>query len=289
MFLDISKAFDKVWHKGLIFKLKQNGISGNLLSTPTDFLTLRKQRVVLNGQLSAWSNIESGVPQGSILGPLLFLIYINDLSEGLTTNAKLFADDVLLFSVVDNINLSATNLNSDLSKINAWTNQWKMTFNPDPNKQAQEVIFSPKIRKTSHPPLTFNNNSVKQVQFQKHLGDYLDSRLNFREHLQNMFNKINKTISLFRKLQNNLPRAPLITICKYFIRSHLDYGDVLYEQTFDNSLHERLESIQYNAAFAITGAIRGSSREKLYQELGFESLQQRWWYRKLCLPSTSLN
>ena len=97
VFLDMSKAFDKVWHKGLIFKLKQNSISGNLLSTLTDFLTFRKQRVVLNGQLSSWCNIESGVPQGSILGPLLFLIYINDLSEGLTTNAKLFADNVLLF------------------------------------------------------------------------------------------------------------------------------------------------------------------------------------------------
>ena len=103
--------------------------------------------MVLNGQLSSWSNIESGVPQGSILGPLLFLIYINDLSEGLTANAKLFADVVSLFSVVDNINLSATNLNSDLSKINAWANHWKMTFNPDPNKQTQEVIFSRKIRK----------------------------------------------------------------------------------------------------------------------------------------------
>ena len=93
----MSKAFDKVWHKGLIFKLKQNGISGNLLSVLTDFLKLRKQRVVLNVQLSSWSNIESGVPQGPVLGPLLFLIYINDLSEGLTTNIRLFADDVSLF------------------------------------------------------------------------------------------------------------------------------------------------------------------------------------------------
>ena len=203
-------------------------------------MTLRKQRVVLNGQLSSWSNIESGVTQGSILGPLLFLIYINDLSEGLATNTKLFADDVSLFSVVDNINLSANNLNSDLSKINAWANQWKMTFNCDPNKQAQEVIFSSKIRKTSHPPLIFNNYSVKQVQFQKHLGVYLDSRLDFREHLQAMFNKINKTISLLRKLQNDLPRAPLITIYKSFIRPHLDYGDILYDQTFNNAFHERL-------------------------------------------------
>ena len=104
------------------------------------------------------------------------MIYINDLSEGLTTNAMLFEDDISLFSVVDNNNLSATVLNSDLSKINAWASQWKMTFNPDPNKQAQEVIFSRKIKKTSQPPLNFNNNSVKQVQFQKHLRVYLDDR-----------------------------------------------------------------------------------------------------------------
>ena len=87
-----------------------------------------------------------------------------------------------------------------------------------------------------------------------------------------MFNKINKTISLLRKFQNNLPRAPLITIYKSFIRPHFDYRNILYDQTFNNSFHERLESIQYNAALAITGATRGSSREKLNQELGFESL-----------------
>ena len=161
MFLNMPKAFSKVWHKGLIFKLKQNGIWGNLSSTLTDFLEVRKQRVVLNGQLSSWPNIETGVPQGSILGPLLFSIYINDLSDGLTTNVRLFADDVSLFFVVDNINLSATNFNSDLTKINDWANQWKMTFNLDPNKQAQEVIFSGKINKITHPPLNFKNNSVQ--------------------------------------------------------------------------------------------------------------------------------
>ena len=140
--------------------------------------------MVSNGQLS---NIESGLPQGSILGPLLFLIYINDLSEGLTTNVRLFADDISLFPVVDNKNVSATSLNSDLSKINASAGQWKMTFNSDRNKQAQKIIFSRKIKKTSHPPLNFNNNSVKQVQFQKHLDVYLYDKLNFREHLRNIF------------------------------------------------------------------------------------------------------
>ena len=93
VFLDISKAFDKVWHEGLIFKLKQNGISGDLLQILSDFLSNRKQRVVRNGQNSSWTNVQAGVPQGSILGPFLFLIYINDLPDNLFSNVKLFPDD----------------------------------------------------------------------------------------------------------------------------------------------------------------------------------------------------
>ena len=114
------------------------------------------------------------------------------------------------------------------------------------------------------------------------MGVYLDGKLDFREHLQNMFKKINKTISLLHKLQNKLPRALLVTIYKSYVRPHLGYRDILYDQGFNNSFDERLQSIQRNAALAITGTIRGSSREKPYQELGFESLQQRRWYRKLC-------
>ena len=119
------------------------------------------------------------------------------------------------------------------------------------------------------------------MQFQKHLGVYLYNRLDFREHFRNIFKMVNRIISLLCKLQNILPRAPLETIYKSFIRPHLDYGHILYDQMFNNSFHEKLESIQYNAALAITGAIRGNSGEKLYQELDFESLQQRRWYRKL--------
>ena len=99
VFLNISKAFDKVWHDGIIYKLTQNGISGNLLKLLEDFLKERKQRVVLNGQVSTWKNINAGVPQDPIINPLLFLIYINDLTEDLTTNVKLFADNTSLFSV----------------------------------------------------------------------------------------------------------------------------------------------------------------------------------------------
>ena len=120
IFLDTSQAFDPVWHNGLIFKLKQNGVSDKILNIITDFLSFRKQRVVLNGQASPWVSIEAIVPQGSILGPLLFLIYINDLSDDLSTTAKLFADDTSLFSIVQNANTSANHLDSDLSKISSW-------------------------------------------------------------------------------------------------------------------------------------------------------------------------
>ena len=145
--LDISKAFNKVWHQGLLHKLKQNGISGKLFGIIIDFLNFRKQRVVLNGQYSSWTSIEAREPQGSILGLLLFFIYINDLSDDLTTNVMLFADDTSLFSILHNMNTSTTNLNNDLNKIKNWAIQWKMNFNLDPSKQAQEVYFQESFKR----------------------------------------------------------------------------------------------------------------------------------------------
>ena len=116
VFHDISKAFDKVWHQGLHYKLRQNGISGELSHILTDFLDNRTQRVILNGQYSSWAKVEAGVPQGSILGPLLFLIYINDLSDNLASNPKLFVDDTSLISVVKNVDASNIDLNNGLKK-----------------------------------------------------------------------------------------------------------------------------------------------------------------------------
>ena len=226
VFLDTSKAFDKVWHDGIIFKLKQNVISGNLLNLLSNFLRNRKQRVVLNGQTSSWADVNAGVPQGSILGPLLFLIYVNDLADGLSSNAKLFPDDTSLFSVVHDANTTAKELNNDLVKINRWAYQCKMSFNPDPSKQAQEVIFSRKTKKEYHPPLAFNNNNVLETNSQKYLGVVLDNHLSFEDHLKMILNKVNKTIWLLCKLQNILPRSALLTIYKSFIRPHLDYSDI---------------------------------------------------------------
>ena len=110
----------------------------------------------------------------------------------------------------------------------------------------------------------------------------LDTKLDFQEHLKDKLSKISKAIGLLRKLRKLLTRPPLLTIYKSFIRPHIDYGDIIYDKAYNSSFHQNLEKIQYNSTLAITGAIRGTSKEKLYQELGLESLEKRRWYRKLC-------
>ena len=278
-FLDISKAFDRVWHEGLIYKIKCMEVKGDLLALIESFLLKRQQRVVLNGQESEWLTIKAGVPQGSILGTLLF--FINDLSDNLESNVKLFADDTSMFSVVrDPINTSQE-LNNDLHKVSLWAYKWKMSFNPDPSKQAQEVIFSRKINKVHPPPLLFNNSTIQQISSQKHLRIHLDEELTFK-HINEKINKTNKGTGIIRKLNNILPRSALLTIYRSFIRPHLGYGDVIYDQPENESFSSKTESLQYSASLAITGAIRGTSQKKLYQELGLESLRSRRWLRRMC-------
>ena len=142
---------------------------------------------------------------------------------------------------------------NDLYQINKWAFPWKISFNPDPSNQAQKIIFSRKILKNSHPLLRFNNSIVLQSPHQKHFGIFLDSQLTFEEDLKLITTMVNKIIGLLQKLQNILPR--------------LEYAEA-YNETF----HQKLESIQYTACLALSGAIRGLSRERLYQELGLESL-----------------
>ena len=157
-----------------------------------------------------------------------------------------------------------------------------MSFNPDPTKQAQEVIFSRKLKKPLHPSIKFNNVPVQNASSQKHLGLILDDKLNFKSHLREKCSKFNKGIGIIKKLQNTLPRQALLTIYKSFVRPHLDYGDIIYDQPYNDSFCQKLESYQYNAALAITGAIRGTSKTKIYNELGLESLRFRRYFRRLC-------
>ena len=241
VFLDISKAFDKVWHDGLLFKLQQNGVCGKILCLLKNYLSNRKQRVVLNGSSSSFHPIHSGVPQGSVLGPLLFLIYINDLEKDIKSKVKFFADDTMLFSIVHDPTASAAELNQDLEMISRWAYQWKMSFNPEPTKQALEVIFSQKRNKFHHPLLFFNGSLVSKVDVHKHLGLFLDSKLSFVHHINEKIKICKNITNILRYLSKYLPLDTLNQMYKLFIRPQLDYCDIIYHiphspNMFDSSI-----------------------------------------------------
>ena len=156
-----------------------------------------------------------------------------------------------------------------------------MQFNPDPNKQAQEVYFSKKSNNENSLPVTFNNAKVVTCSIHKHLGLLLDKRLSFNEHIQSKMNKCYKMIGIIKRLSANFPRHALLRIYKSFIRPHLDYGDSIYDKPHNESFKNKIENIQYKACIAITAAIQGTSREHVYHELGLVSLGDRRWCRKL--------
>ena len=199
----------QVWHDGLIFKMRQNGISGKLLKLFQNYLSNRKQRVILNGFSSDYSDIECGVPQGSVLGPLLFLIYINDLEKNVESNRKFVADDTMLFSIVNNPAISANELNHDLKVISQWA-------------------YLVKKRCPNHPSLFFNESVVPTVFEQKHLGLTLDSKLSFESHVNEKIIKAKKDIGIIKYLSKFFPFKTLDQIHKALVRSHLDYCDAIY-------------------------------------------------------------
>ena len=164
-----------------------------------------------------------------------------------------------------------------------------MSFNPDPNKQAVEVIFSHKLKPINHPVLIFNDSPVVSSTSQKHLGLILDSKLNFNDHLKEKISKANRGIGIIKRLYCDLPRKSLLNIYTSYIRPNLDYSDIIYDMPNNSLFLNRIESVQYNACLAITGAIRGTSKERLYQELGLEWLSDRRKCRRLIFFSKIVN
>ena len=223
----------------------------------------------------------AGVPQSSILGLLLFLIFINDIPTNLECNVKIFADDTYLFSLVRDPNESSAKLGRDLGKVAWWAYRWKMSFNPYRSKQAVEVHFPRRINHVDTPPVYINNLPVASSETHKHLGLLLDKRMAFDHHVEVTILRANKDIGLITSLRRYLQRNSLLTIYKAFIRPHLDYGQVVYDYPGNASSMQKLESVQYNASLAITGCFRGTSRDKLYFELGLENLADRPFYSRL--------
>ena len=207
------------------------------------------------------------------------------LKKKLKSNVKFFADDTMLYSVVYDPTSSASDLNHDLELISQWAFQWKMAFNPDPNKQANEILFSCKKKNVQHPVLFFNGSPVARVDDQKHLGLILHPSLSFVNHINEKMKKAKKNIGIIKHLNSFLPFHSLNQMYSALVRSHLDYCDVIYHippkmhpPPLGMSLHdhmEMIEKIQYQAALAVTGAWQGTSRVKLYEDLGWESLSDR--------------
>ena len=156
--------------------------------------------------------------------------------------------------------MTLLNLQNYLQKILDWSFKWKMLFNPDVTKQAQEVKFSRKSNKTDHPVVCFNKASVTKASCQKHPGMHLDEKVKFNTNIMDKIAKSNKGIGIIRKLAHLLIKESLITMYKSFVRPHIDYGDIIYDQSNNEHFCNMIERAQYNVALAITGAIKGKSQ-----------------------------
>ena len=256
VFCDISKAFDIVWHEGLLLKLKAAGITGSLLTWFRSYLTNRKQRVALPGVQSNWNYIRAGVPQGSILGPLLFLLFINGIVTDIGSNIRLFADDTSLYMIVDNSTATAEFLNLDLEKIIEWAKTWLVTFNP---LKTEALLISRKLIKPYLPPLHMDNQIIDEVDTHKHLGIYLSNDCSWHKHIDYV-------------KENYLT----------FIRPILEYGDIVWDNC---TLYEKqeLDKIQNEAARIVTGTTKLISIQTLYGEIKWETLETRRNKHKLVL------
>ena len=277
VFCDISKAFDRVWHFGLLYKLEAIGISGNLLTWFSSYLSHRRQRVVLPGASSDWAEVKAGVPQGSILGPLLFLIFINDIVNNINADIRLFADDTSLFITVDNPIVSADILNTDLLQISTWASKWKVNFNP---LKTETIIFSRKYNPPPHPTLQMVDTDIISVQHHKHLGVHLSHNLRWSHHIDYILSKAYLRLNVMRKLKFSIDRRSLETIYISFIRPLLEYSDIVFDSCTIQEKHE-LEKVQYEAARIVSGATKLISIDKLMTEVGWESLECRRKKHKL--------
>ena len=197
--LDFTKAFDKVPHKRLIHRLKYYGITGPISSWIESFLAERTQQVVINGSASKPIKVTSGVPQGTVLGPLLFLLYINDLPNNLTSNVRLFADDCLLYQPITSDN-DISLLQNDLIKLEEWQNTWLMKFNP--TKCFTMTLAS---RKPAPNIYTFCGQQLKSVQSHCYLGVQISNTLNWTAQCNSVARKAQQTLGVIRRNLNKCP------------------------------------------------------------------------------------
>ena len=229
------------------------------------YLKNRKQRVLVNNTKSSWLEITAGAPQGSVFGPLLFLIYINDICNSIESDLFLFADDCSLFQKVNsNRRKAAKILNRDLAKISKWCKNWLLALSPS---KSATTHFSRKNKILPYVPVLVNNTVIKQADSHKHLGIVLNKTLSWSDHINEITTKAMKRVYLPRLFKYKMSRSALHRCYLSFIHPLLEYGDVIFDNC-SQSDKNTLENIQYNALRLITGCKKGTSRQLLLEEAG---------------------
>lgn len=275
---DISKAFDRVWHIGLLTKLNAYGIRGKLHDWFNSYISDRKQSVFVNNTSSPLGHTNAGVPQGSVLGPLLFLIYVNDIADNLISLSRLFADDTSLsFSSLSPYTIEDI-MNTDLETISAWSKQWLITFNPQKTKA---MIFS-NAPLPDDIDIKFQDEEIEFVTYHKHLGITFDTDCKFHTHIETIVQSVSKRLNVLRKLKYTLNRNYLSRIYLTFIRPIMEYACELWSGCSQDD-SDKLDKLQMEAGRIVTGLPLFASKESIYFETGWEELSDRRRSRRLNL------
>ena len=281
VFLDVSKAFDKVYHTGLLHKLESFGISGCLLAWFKSYLSKRFQRVVLNGKHSDWKETNAGVPQGSILGPLLFLIFINDIVDDLNSEPFLYADDTSLMKPLKSNTCIAdvVDINKDIQNISDWADQWRVTFNA---AKTEYMIISKKTIRPQPLQIYFNDTQINQVRNHCHLGIWFSDTMSWEKHISETIKKTTIPVNLLKRMSRQVDRQTKLCIYTSYIRPLLEYNASIFSGNLSNDQIHTLEQVQRQALLSAVAAYRHTPQEKLLHEVGIEPLFIRRKYFGLC-------
>jgi len=270
--LDFSKAFDKVPKERLLMKLQAQGIKGSTLTWIRDFLSGRSQQVAVDGCLSTSAPVLSGVPQGSVLGPLLFLAYINDLPDAVHSTARLFADDTLLYRKIESI-ADTQVLQSDLASLENWEHDWQMSFNPSKCEVIHITTKTPRniIKTTYH----LHNQPLMISEAGKYLGIQITPKLSWNKHIDTTTKKANNTCAFLRR--NIRSCSPAIKEKAYMtlVRPIIEYAAVVWDPHTKSKI-DQIEMVQRRAArFVTNNYSRHSSVTAMLQKLQWDNLAQR--------------
>ena len=266
IYSDFQKAFDKVPHKRLLMKLAAHGIAGNVLKWIEDWLSNRKQRVVLNGCFSEWRDVISGVPQGSVLGPLLFIIYINDIDDCVAGKILKFADDTKIYHTVYS-DEDVSDLQSDLCNLVEWSNEWQMLFNADKCK-VMHMGFNNKQAKYD-----MNGIQLECVSEEKDLGVIISEDLKWDKQCSEAVKKANRMLGMIKRNFVDRSKDTIISLYKSLVRPHLEYCCQIWNPYYKKDI-KLIEGVQRRATKLVTGMKELSYNDRLKQ-LGLQQLEGR--------------